>query len=139
VEQNTLKIFTDGGCSGNGTVSAIAGIGVYFGENDPRNMSKRIIGVQTNNRAELSAIIEALRVILNFEGVVSICTDSEYSIKGITGVNKIKKNKDLFQEINVLLGLRRGKTEFKKVLAHSGSKDGNYHADLLATKAIDNT
>lgn len=131
-----VEIFTDGGCTGNGTRSACGGIGVYFGGNDSRNLSKKMNGVQTNNTAELSAIIEALRICLNYEENVEINTDSEYAIKGITGVNRIKKNSSLFKKIEALLKLRRGKTEFKKVQGHSGLKDGNHYADLLATKAM---
>lgn len=131
-----MNVYTDGGCDSNGAKDAKAGIGVFFGENDQRNVSKRITGLQTNNRAELSAIIEALRITLNYEQDVLIHTDSEYSMNGIKGINKIKKNGDLFDEISMLLKLRRGKTDFIKVHGHSGLKDGNYYADFLATKAI---
>ena len=85
-----MNVYTDGGCDSNGAKDAKAGIGVFFGENDQRNVSKRITGLQTNNRAELSAIIEALRITLNYEQDVLIHTDSEYSMKGIKGINKIK-------------------------------------------------
>ena len=37
--------------------------GVYFGPDDPRNISERLEGsLQTNNRAELTAILKALDV-----------------------------------------------------------------------------
>ena len=37
---------------------------MYFGEGDKRNVGKRVPGpTQTNNRAELLAAIESLRVI----------------------------------------------------------------------------
>ena len=60
---NNHIVFTDGSCSNNGKVNAKAGIGVYFGKNDPRNVSKRVIGKQTNNTAELSAVIEVFHVL----------------------------------------------------------------------------
>jgi ribonuclease HI len=131
-----VEIYTDGGCNSNGLNNAIAGVGVFFGENDSRNVSKRIEGLQTNNRAELTAIIEALKICLDYDSVVVIYTDSEYSINGICGANKIKKNKDLFLEITGLLQQRKGETKFEKVQGHSGKKDGNYFADLLASNAI---
>jgi ribonuclease HI len=31
-----LKIYTDGSSLGNGKLGAVAGVGVYFGPNDPR-------------------------------------------------------------------------------------------------------
>jgi len=33
---DSLQIYTDGSCRGNGQKGAIAGVGVYFGKNDPR-------------------------------------------------------------------------------------------------------
>ena len=41
-------VYTDGACSNNGRENASAGIGIYFGENDARNASQRIIGKQSN-------------------------------------------------------------------------------------------
>ena len=41
-------VYTDGACSNNGNSNAKAGMGVYFSENDMRNVSKRIKGKQTN-------------------------------------------------------------------------------------------
>jgi ribonuclease HI len=32
----TVKVWTDGSSRGNGRLGAVAGVGVYFGENDPR-------------------------------------------------------------------------------------------------------
>ena len=38
---NSIRVFTDGACRNNGKQNAIAGIGVYFGENDIRNVSRK--------------------------------------------------------------------------------------------------
>ena len=65
-------VYTDGACSGNGQPGSVAGIGVWWGVDDPRyvffssmlpstyiyltgrsNLSERSPGRQTNNRAEL--------------------------------------------------------------------------------------
>ena len=56
-------VYTDGACSNNGKLNAKAGYGIYFGENDNRNTYKRIEGKQTNNIAEITAIIEAYYLI----------------------------------------------------------------------------
>jgi ribonuclease HI len=136
VESIKIYVYTDGACINNGLINAKAGIGVFFGINDPRNVSQGILGKQTNNIAELKAIIRALEITLNcLEGVI-IYTDSEYSLKGINGANKIKKNSELFNRIFTLLKLRKGKTKIIKVKGHSGKKDGNYFADLLASNSI---
>ncbi|KAG9053858.1 hypothetical protein FS842_006941 [Serendipita sp. 407] len=53
-------VYTDGACRGNGKAGAVAGIGVWWGSDDPRNLSERCPGAQTNNRAELIAIVRTL-------------------------------------------------------------------------------
>ena len=58
-----IFVYTDGACSNNGRENAMAGLGVYFGKSDERNISKRVCGRQTNNTAELSALIEAYKVL----------------------------------------------------------------------------
>lgn len=52
-----LVVWTDGACQGNGRDGAVAGVGVWFGEDDPRNISEKLEGKQTNQRAELMAAI----------------------------------------------------------------------------------
>ncbi|ODQ68472.1 hypothetical protein NADFUDRAFT_49110 [Nadsonia fulvescens var. elongata DSM 6958] len=94
-------VYTDGASRGNGKVGAIAGSGVYFGPNDPRNLSVPLPGDrQTNQRAEQYAINQALQVILkeikqnqsnetNITKIkpVRIYTDSKYSLSCLTEWN----------------------------------------------------
>lgn len=144
-------VYTDGGCSNNGTGNAIAGIGIYFGIDDPRNVSKQIKGKQTNNAAELSAIIETYSIIQ--EDIVNgkkiaIVSDSEYAIKCITSYGeKCAKNhwnvdipnKEL---VRTAYDMYKDKDniQFIHIKAHTNRKDihsiGNDHADKLATMAI---
>ena len=80
-------VYTDGACSNNGKDNALSGIGIFFGINDNRNVSKKIEGKQTNNTAELSAIIETYYIIENdiISGKkIAIVSDSEYSIKCVS-------------------------------------------------------
>lgn len=56
-------VYTDGSCINNGKENAIAGIGIYFGENDVRNVSQRVIGKQSNNTGELGAIYHLYDII----------------------------------------------------------------------------
>jgi ribonuclease HI len=59
---DALVLYTDGACSGNGTANARAGYGVFFGSKDPRNVAAPLEGeLQTNNRAELQAILVAVQ------------------------------------------------------------------------------
>ena len=118
-DKNPFIIYTDGACKGNGKEGARAGIGVSYGKNDPRNISTSLQGKhQTNQRAELTAIILALEGIVNKPGrfacvsvwnttkinktpasaatrkkqVIIIKSDSEYCVKGLN--KRLKKWKD---------------------------------------------
>ncbi|CAG8729618.1 38225_t:CDS:2 [Gigaspora margarita] len=39
-ETNILKVWTDGYCENNGKKNALASIGVFFNDDDPRNLSE---------------------------------------------------------------------------------------------------
>jgi ribonuclease HI len=137
-------VFTDGSCLNNGKKYANGGIGVYFGDDDPRNLSEKLQGEkQTNNRAELTAVIRALQTTTDS---LKICTDSMYVQKGITewikkweknnwktSKNTDVENKDLWQIMQEEIKDRN--INFVYVKAHSGIK-GNECADLLANNGV---
>ena len=149
-----IQVFTDGGCSNNGKDNAKAGIGVYFGVNDPRNISRRIQGKQTNNTAELSAVIEVFSVlkkeILSGEDII-IYSDSEYTIRccddyGEKCKKKQWKNKkgyipnyELVKQIYELFKFNPN-VSIKHIKAHTGLSDelslGNEGADRLANISV---
>ena len=159
IESDTMKefvntIFTDGSCSMNGSIHAKAGIGVYFGEDDPRNVSRRIGGKQTNNTAELSAVIEVFHVLkdeIEQDKSIVIYTDSEYVVKCCTsfGVkcekdNWTKKkgeipNVELVKEVYSLYK-KYENVQVKWIRAHTNNDDelskGNEGADRLANMSI---
>jgi hypothetical protein len=56
-----IDIYTDGATQFDGK-DRKSGIGIYFTDNDKRNISK-IINVKDNNEAEIIACIEALKII----------------------------------------------------------------------------
>lgn len=150
---NSTFVYTDGACSKNGARDAIAGIGVYFGPNDSRNVSRRLEGKQTNNRAELTAIIETYRILKDeIEGGqhITICTDSEYSMKCVTTFGEkmsacdYKKkgkpipNADLVEKVYELYK-DKSNVRFMYIRAHTNDDDihskGNSEADRLAVLA----
>ncbi|KAJ9055303.1 hypothetical protein DSO57_1005128 [Entomophthora muscae] len=82
-KESVEVIYTDGSSRGNGKLGARAGVGVFFGEGDLRNVSERLIGQpQTNQRAELTAAIRALEKATPGKRI-EIRTDSRYLINGI--------------------------------------------------------
>ena len=161
INETIEYIYTDGGCINNGKPNAIAGIGIYFGENDPRNVSKKLIGQQTNNIAELTAIILAYQIIKNdnidnldkikFNKNLTIFSDSEYAIKCATTYgaknNKVNwtidiPNKELVKQLYQLYKTNLPDIKLKFIRSHTGYKDkhslGNEKADELASISIGN-
>ncbi|THC96130.1 hypothetical protein EYZ11_004404 [Aspergillus tanneri] len=133
-----LRIYTDGSSLKNGRAVASAGVGVYFGPGDTSR--------QTNQRAELTAILRALDIAPRHRDV-TIFTDSRYAIECVTSwfikwrrnnwmtaSNKPVENKDLVESILVKIEEReelKVKTLFEWVKGHS-SDPGNEAADRLA-------
>ncbi|PGG98118.1 ribonuclease HI [Blastomyces parvus] len=149
-----LKIYTDGSSLRNGAMGAKAGVGVYFGPGDEsRNVSEPLKGNrQTNQRAELTAIIRALDIAPRHRDV-TIFTDSKYAIncvtvwfvnwqrnKWMTAQDKPVENKDLIQSILMKIEERtvmNVKTLFEWVKGHSRDP-GNEAADRLAVNGAKN-
>ncbi|KAI9511942.1 ribonuclease H-like domain-containing protein [Russula earlei] len=142
-----LVVYTDGACSGNGQSGSVAGIGVWWGSNDTRNLSERCPGRQTNNRAELIAIIRALETTPMSSVPLVIKSDSEYAIKCftdwlpiwrrknfITSQGTPVKNVKLIMYMDALFSTR-GRTgqevRIEHVRGHAGEV-GNEGADALA-------
>jgi ribonuclease HI len=141
-------VYTDGGCSNNGKRNAEAGIGIFFGVGDPRNVSRRIEGKQTNNTAELTAILEAYALIEPdlVDKRITIASDSVYAIRCATSYGA-KCEKQGWSEIPNLELVKRvyelykdSPVQFMHVDAHTNRMDphsvGNRHADALATMAL---
>jgi len=129
-------LYTDGACPSNGKTSSTAGIGIFYGPHDPRNVSLRLPGLyQTNQRAELYAVVHALEAypVPNVSApdadvsaprhVVVIITDSKYVISRDLFIRARKRIRDLESR-----GVR---VEFRHVWGHSGVW-GNEMADRLA-------
>jgi ribonuclease HI len=61
---SAVIIYTDGACSSNGRAHAKAGVGVYFGDNHPDNISEPLLtGPHTNNRGK-SVIFSYITVFI---------------------------------------------------------------------------
>ena len=146
-DESDYYVYTDGGCSNNGKRNAVSGIGIFFGVGDPRNVSRRIQGKQTNNTAELTAILEAYALIEpDLDKRITIVSDSEYAIRCVTSYgDKCAKqgwpdipNRELVKRVYELY--KDTPVQFMHVDAHTNQMDihsvGNRHADALATEAL---
>lgn len=155
MEQSSFQpdyfVYTDGACSNNGYDNAKAGIGIFFGENDPRNVSQLVHGKQSNNTAELTAIINTWPIIkqdIFNNKKITIVSDSIYAIRCATSYgekcdkNLWKKdipNKELVKTIYDIYK-NNNNIDFMHIKAHTNKNDihsiGNNAADKLANKAI---
>ena len=140
-----VEIYTDGACSGN---PGIGGWGAYLTYKDNVKELSGSAENTTNNRMELVAAIEGLK-ILKKSSKVNLYTDSVYLKDGITkwifnwqknnwknANKKDVKNKDLW--IQLLEVVNKHDINWIWVKGHEGNK-GNEIADNLATSAISNT
>ena len=142
MDNKIIYIYTDGACRGNpgpGGWGAVLECGDY---------KKEICGgsmLTTNNIMELTAVIEALKIIKK-ESQIIITTDSTYVKNGITtwihswklkgwktANKKPVKNKDLWQELENLSNQHQITWEW--VRGHTGHY-GNERADVLANEGI---
>ena len=136
----TVVIYTDGACKGN---PGPGGWGAWlrWGAHE-----KELFGgepLTTNNRMELTAVIEALSAI-KVRSQVTLYLDSEYVRNGITSWihnwkrrgwktadGKPVKNVDLWQRLDTLTQAHA--IEWRWVRGHAGDP-GNERADALANR-----
>lgn len=159
-----ISIFTDGAVPNNQKAgNRRGGVGVFFGVNDPRNISygiKETLKVKvTNQICELLACIKGLETVITTQKIkdydIKIYTDSMYIVNTMTEwgdkweVNDWKKadNKKIQNEelVKKLYYLSKNlKVSYKHVKAHTAPKPdsrdyfewfGNFMADKLAVEA----
>jgi ribonuclease HI len=138
-----LEIFTDGACKGNPGPGGWGAV-IRYGKHE-----KEISGSDpdtTNNRMELSATIQALKILIE-PCEVKLHTDSRYVIDGITkwiqgwqrnGWKNASKqpvsNIDLWHDL--IEATARHQVEWIWVKGHNGHPE-NERADRLASDAAD--
>jgi len=138
-----VTLYTDGACRGN---PGPGGWGVYL---QYGKTTRKLYGFEketTNNRMELIAVIEGLKV-LNRSCNIELNTDSKYVLQGMTewlpgwkkngwktAAKKPVKNVDLWKKLDQEVS--RHQINWLWVKGHSGIH-GNEMADQLANQAID--
>ena len=139
----SVEIFTDGACRGN---PGPGGWGVLMRS---AGGEKSLCGGEpetTNNRMELTAVIEGL-MALKRPCEVQLTSDSTYVLKGVqewmpnwkkrgwkTASKQPVKNVDLWQKLDAVIG--EHKIDWRWVKGHSGHRENDI-ADQLANRGID--
>jgi len=138
-----VEIFTDGACKGN------PGIGGWGALLRAGSHERELWGGEahtTNNRMEMTAVIQALTALKRPSSVV-LTTDSQYVRKGITewiagwkqrgwktAAKAPVKNAELWREIDALA--ERHRVDWRWVKGHSGHAE-NERVDELANRGIE--
>ncbi|KAJ3284143.1 Ribonuclease H1 [Borealophlyctis nickersoniae] len=149
-----IFFYADGACSQNGTFGARGGYGVYFGPNSPYNVSKPLQGPATNQRAELTAVIAAINVLLTEEDLqrsdssgrplwLKLLTDSAYVVNGLkswlakwknngwrTARGGPVQNRDLWEQLD------ESERRHGCVQVHHIARELNTEADRLARLGV---
>ena len=142
VSRPSVVIYSDGACKGN---PGPGGWGAWLAWD---GHEKELFGgetLTTNNRMELTAVIQALACLKRTCDVV-IYTDSEYVRKGITewihgwkqrgwktADKKPVKNAELWQQLDAQRNLHH--VTWRWVKGHAGDP-GNERADQLANRGV---
>jgi len=127
-----IEVYTDGGSRGNPGISAYAF--VIYQNGEEIFSSSGFLGISTNNKAEYSALLHALKYVAEetFEQVF-FYSDSELMVKQIKGEYKVKDEdlKILFLECKQLISkLPLFKIEHVR-------RERNKRADYLVNKVLD--
>jgi ribonuclease HI len=138
-----VVIYTDGACKGN---PGPGGWGAWLVSGGHEKEIWGGEGQTTNNRMELTAVIESLAA-LKAPSRVTLHLDSEYVRNGITSwihnwkrrgwrtaSNQPVKNVDLWQRLDALTQAHQ--IDWRWVRGHAGD-EGNERADALANRGAD--
>ena len=119
-----IEIYTDGSCIKN--PNGPGGYGVIMIDNEKREWHlSDYDGCTTNNRMELKAVIEGIKLLEKGDKICKVYSDSKLTINCCSGIWKRKANLDLWKEYD---DVSKGKSiDFVWIKAHNG----NYYNELV--------
>ncbi len=144
---NGIDIYTDGACSGNPGAGGWAFVILNDGE---LLKGQGYEPSTTNNRMELSAPLFALKKVIELEliGLITVWSDSQYLVKGMTewlkswkqknwknAAKKPVKNRDLWESLDAFHN--RLQPKWKWVKGHHTNPYNNL-CDQMAVAMIEN-
>jgi ribonuclease HI len=133
-EPAVLRIHTDGASRGNPGAAAYAYVIARDGAEDVEEAD--CLGQMTNNQAEYTALVRALRHALELgaEHRVLLHSDSELMVKQMKGEYRVKNEelRPLYEEASALARRFRGGVTFRHV-----RRGDNRRADELCNEALD--
>lgn len=128
-----LVINIDGASRGNPGPSSI-GVVVRDASGRTLRSHARAIGRETNNVAEYTALLDALRLARDLGGkALRILSDSELLVRQFNGVYRVR-NPRICGLMRQAQALRRG---FESVKVEHVRREDNAEADGLANRALD--
>lgn len=144
-----LRIYTDGGCSGNQSDENFGGWGAVL---EFAGRSKELYGGETNttnNRMEMTALLEAFRAIKKEKQVIEVYSDSSYLMDCFrkkwyrnwlkngwrTAAKKPVENQDLWEAL--LPYVDQHEIEFFRVKGHVNLDSGATDFDKLYQKFVE--
>jgi ribonuclease HI len=133
-EPAVLTIHTDGAARGNPGPAAFAYVIERAGEPPVEEAGR--LGRLTNNQAEYTALVEALKHALELgaDHRVVVHSDSELLVKQMNGEYRVKNEdlRDLYEQAQALCRRFRGGVAFRHV-----RREENRRADALGNEALD--
>ena len=127
-------IYTDGAYSRMHNEGAFAFVILDNQGNEVKHLARKIVN-ETNNRAELKAIIAGVCNLPNVALSVKIVSDSQYALNTLSGKWARNTNLDLFEVYDKILAERNYIVEYEWVRGHSGNEHNEY-CDQLCNEVL---
>lgn len=94
-----ITVYTDGSALNNGSPDSGCGWACKLIYKGYEKMKSGGTKGKTNNQMEMTAVLEAMRSIIDKSIPVEVFSDSKYVVETLKGNYQIKKNADLWKEL----------------------------------------